>query len=85
MNDYQEIPEYDEDIKCTNPLCVHSAAEVIAGLYGLFGGGGPGSYTMCENCGAVLSKTCDTHTRGEENESTEIKTPNVQDTDIDKS
>ena len=81
MHRDREIPEYDEEITCTNPECVHSFAGVLTGLYGIVGGGGLGSYTLCENCGAVLSKTCDTHRKGEENEPTEIKTPNVQDND----
>jgi len=78
-----ELPEYDENLVCSNPECRHLQAEVVFGLYGMFGGGGLGRYTMCEHCGTVLSKSCDTH-RDQENEPTEIKTANVQDTDTDK-
>lgn len=73
-----EIPEYNEDVTCTNPECIHKEAEVIGGLYGMFGGGGPGAYTMCENCGTVLTKSCDTH-KDDTNEPTEIKAADVQD------
>jgi hypothetical protein len=79
----KELPEYNEDITCENPECKHIEAQVMVGMYGLFGGGGMGAYTMCENCGTVLSKSCDTH-KDEENEPTEIKTADVQDTDANE-
>lgn len=79
----KELPEYDEDVTCENPECQHVQAEVIGGLHGVFGGGGPGTYTMCENCGAVLTKSCDTH-KDDEDELTEIKTTDVQDSDTSK-
>jgi hypothetical protein len=50
-------PPYNEDVSCLS--C--PGANVLTELHGVFGGGGPGRYTMCENCGAVLSKTCDSH------------------------
>jgi hypothetical protein len=58
--------EYNEDYRCENPECVHKDADPVVGLHGLFGGEGPGIYTVCSNCGEVLSKTldadrCDSH------------------------
>lgn len=49
--------EYDESVRCPN--CDPDEADVLFELHGVFGGGGPGKYTMCENCGMVLTKTCD--------------------------
>lgn len=77
----QELPEYDETLKC--PTCPPGMGNVFLGMYGLFGGGGPGRYTLCSYCGQVISKSCDTH-KEQVNEPTEIKTPDVQDTDPDQ-
>jgi hypothetical protein len=55
------LPEYNEALVCERAECKEIEAEVMTGLYGVFGGGGPGAYTMCVNCGAVLSKSCDSH------------------------
>jgi hypothetical protein len=59
-----ELPAYDEAIKC--PVCERLGYDpsrgpynVMTGMHGVFGGGGYGKYTMCENCGLVLSKTSD--------------------------
>ena len=79
-----DLPEYDDSIRCTNPECVHKEAGIISG-YGMIGGGGLGGYTMCDNCGQVLSKTPDVSHLEKNNEPTEIKTPDVQDPDTDKS
>lgn len=76
------LPEYDESIQCSYTECREIEAQVLTGMYGMFGGGGPGAYTMCEHCGTVLSKTCDTHE--EPYEPTEIKTPDVQIAPSDK-
>ena len=62
-----DIPEYDEELRCDNPVCVYVKADPITGLYGIAGGGGPGVYTVCSCCGTVLSKSiepeesCDSH------------------------
>ena len=53
----QEIPEYNEALMC--PDC-QEKSEVIVGLHGMFGGG-MGPYTMCADCGKIVSKTCDSH------------------------
>jgi uncharacterized Zn finger protein len=50
--------DYDEQVVC--PICGPDHG-ILTALHGVFGGGGPGRYTMCENCGQVLSKTCDSH------------------------
>jgi hypothetical protein len=61
MNVPKDIPEYDENIVCENPVCKHIEAAAITGLYGIVGGGGLGIYSVCEYCGFVLSKSvCDT-------------------------
>jgi hypothetical protein len=57
----KSIPEYDDEIVCENPECKHIEAAAITGLYGIVGGGGLGVYSICEHCGAVLSKSCETH------------------------
>jgi hypothetical protein len=55
-----DLPEYDETVECTNPLCVHAEKnKPITGLHGLAGGGGIGPYTVCEFCGTILTKTYD--------------------------
>jgi hypothetical protein len=65
---HKDVPEYDETLVCENPECKHIEAPAITGLYGIAGGGGAGVYSVCEHCGAVLSKTvdpdpvCDTQT-----------------------
>ena len=75
IEDANPLPEFDESIQC--PWCSPRDKPTIFTLYGLFGGGGPGRYTMCSNCGTVLSKTCDTHEEPA-NGATEIKTADVQ-------
>lgn len=77
------LPEYDETVTCENPACVFVEATVMTGLYGIVGGGGIGPYTMCENCGVVLTKSSDP--QGEiGDELTEIKTADVQGSADDK-
>lgn len=49
--DNDSLPEYDENIKCPE----HPTAEVASG-FGL-AGGGMGSYTLCDTCCKILSKT----------------------------
>ena len=56
---HKDVPEYDETLVCENPECKHIEAQAITGLYGIAGGGGAGVYSVCEHCGAVLSKTVD--------------------------
>lgn len=62
------LPEYDETVECENPVCVHEGKnKPLTGLYGL-AGGGIGPYTVCENCGIILTKSqdaelCDSHER----------------------
>lgn len=63
---HKDVPEYDETVVCENPACKHIEAPAITGLYGIVGGGGLGVYSVCENCGLVLTKTldesvCETH------------------------
>jgi hypothetical protein len=63
---HKDIPEYDETVVCQNPECKHLEAPAITGLYGMAGGGGLGVYSVCENCGTVLTKSlapevCETH------------------------
>jgi hypothetical protein len=63
---HKDVPEYDETVVCENPECKHLEAPAITGLYGIAGGGGLGVYSVCENCGTVLTKsldpeTCETH------------------------
>jgi hypothetical protein len=61
-----DVPEYDETVECTNPLCVHAGAEPMTGLHGMLGGG-MGPYTVCSMCGQLLTKSqdsellCDSH------------------------
>lgn len=50
-----ELPRFDLSVKCTKPDCVWKKAEPSPG-YGMFGGG-LGPYTICENCGTVLTKS----------------------------
>jgi hypothetical protein len=52
-----ELPEYNEALMC--PDC-QEKSDVIIGLYGLFGGG-IGPYTMCADCGKIVSKSCESH------------------------
>ena len=52
------VPTYDEFIKCERPDCVYDNAVAITGLHGMFGGGN-GPYTVCANCGDLLSKSFD--------------------------
>jgi hypothetical protein len=47
------LPEYNEAVMC--PECKETA-DVVTGLYGMFGGGN-GPYTMCADCGQILTKT----------------------------
>jgi len=49
----QYMPEFDESLKCPQ----HPKAKVQVG-FGL-AGGGYGSYTYCEQCAKVLSKSQD--------------------------
>ena len=78
----REVPEYDEEVTCKNPECIHVEASVLTGLYGAFGGG-LGPYTMCENCGEVLTKSEDEELRVNQTEIKEEKNEqaatNVQD------
>lgn len=46
----EDIPDFDESIKCTE----HPDAKIEVG-FGL-AGGGYGSYTFCTGCGRILSK-----------------------------
>jgi len=62
-----DLPEYDEELQCTNPVCQHEEKTApITGLHGM-AGGGMGPYTVCANCGMILSKSqdaeilCDSH------------------------
>jgi hypothetical protein len=61
-----DVPEYDEFVECTNPECVHVKAKPMTGLHGMLGGG-MGPYTVCSNCGILLTKSqdkellCDSH------------------------
>jgi len=72
----ENTPEFDQSIKC--PTC--KPDDYIIEGYGMIGGG-IGPYTMCGNCGVLLSKSqdevmCDSH------EATEIK--DAQETADDK-
>ena len=55
----RDYPEYDETVTCHFTQCREIEAGVLTGLYGMVGGGGMGAYTMCENCGLVLTKSFD--------------------------
>jgi hypothetical protein len=52
-----DLPKYDPNIQC--PDCRWPNSIALTDLHGIFGGGGYGRYTMCENCGKVLSKSYD--------------------------
>jgi hypothetical protein len=53
MKEYQP-PEYNEAVMC--PDC-GERSDVLSG-YGLIGGG-TGPYTMCSNCGMIVTKSFD--------------------------
>ncbi len=53
-----DVPEYNESIMCPN---CGEKSQVYTDMHGLLGGGGPGRYTVCADCGTVVSKTCDSH------------------------
>ena len=55
--DPDNLPEYNEALMC--PDC-QEKSDVIVGLYGLFGGG-IGPYTMCGDCGKIVSKSFESH------------------------
>lgn len=76
-NRQKEVPEYDENITCTNPECIAIEAEVLGGLYGIVGGGGVGAYTMCEHCGTLLSKSLDPSVEHEppKTETSDVQSP----------
>jgi len=63
----ENTPEFDQSIKC--PDC--KPGDYIIEGYGLLGGG-IGPYTMCGNCGLLLSKSQD-EAMCESHETTEIK------------
>lgn len=55
----RDVPEYDEMVECANPACIHAGkTEALTGLYGMTGGG-IGPYTVCVNCGEILTKSQD--------------------------
>jgi hypothetical protein len=90
MPEVNTVPEYDEFVECTNPECVYLKAKPVTGLHGM-SGGGMGPYTVCGNCGIVLTKSQDSEILCESHESTEIKdgskdesTSDVQDRGTDK-
>jgi hypothetical protein len=63
MRKEYKAPEYNEAVMC--PDCMERS-DVIVGLYGLFGGG-EGPYTMCADCGLIVTKSfaCDSHEKPE--------------------
>lgn len=87
---HKDVPEYDENITCENPECKHIEANTITGLYGMAGGGGVGVYSVCEHCGAVLSKTvddnavCDTQDIGSKAGEENVEGNTEPRTDLDK-
>ena len=68
-----DLPEYDEELQCTNPVCqFEERTAPITGLHGM-AGGGMGPYTVCANCGMILSKSqdpdlCDSHEDDDEDD-----------------
>jgi hypothetical protein len=62
----EPVPTYDEFIKCERPDCVYDNAVAIVDCMARWAGNGP--YTVCANCGDLLSnrsttKSCMTHTQ----------------------
>ena len=69
MKTERTIPELDEDLPC--PVC--SGETEVFMLHGMFGGGGEGHYTICGDCGTVISKSFDSHEEEEEDASTSVQ------------
>jgi len=51
--DEARLPEYDDTLECSE----HPSAQIHTS-FGL-AGGGYGVYSVCEECGTILSKTCE--------------------------
>ena len=64
MKTERTIPELDEDLPC--PVC--SGETEVFMLHGMFGGGGEGHYTICGDCGTVISKSFDSHEKDDDDD-----------------
>jgi hypothetical protein len=49
----EEIPQYDPRLLC---VACGDKTKIVEG-FGVFGGGGVGPYTLCDNCGHIITKS----------------------------